>query len=139
MPRRTPTRSTAPATAKARATVNRRGRAGITYDEVRQIAGAFPGVEEGTSYGTPALKVRGALMVRLKEDGETIVLKTTLVDRDLLLRTDPKAFFVTDHYLNYPYVLVRLSVISASALRDRIEESWRRLASKRDLEAFDQR
>lgn len=48
----------------------------LTYDTVHETALALPNVEEGTSYGTPALKVRGKLFVRLKEDGETIVLKT---------------------------------------------------------------
>lgn len=48
----------------------------VTYDIIRELARRFPGVEEGTSYGTGALKVKGKLLVRLKEDGETIVLRT---------------------------------------------------------------
>ena len=31
----------------------------ITFDDLRKIAHTLPGVEDGTSYGTPALKVRG--------------------------------------------------------------------------------
>ena len=58
-----------------------------TYDTVRKLALALPGVEEGTSYGTPALKVRGKLFVRLKEDGETIVLRSDSFDRAHLLET----------------------------------------------------
>jgi hypothetical protein len=30
----------------------------MTFDEGRQIALAWPDVKDGTSYGTPALKVR---------------------------------------------------------------------------------
>lgn len=41
----------------------------ITWDTVREIALELPDVEEGTSYGTPALKVKKKLFVRLKEDG----------------------------------------------------------------------
>jgi hypothetical protein len=111
---------------------------GVTYEDVRRMGQAFPGIEEGTSYGTPALKVRGAFLLRLREDGETLALKTTFVDRDLLLQADPDAYFLTDHYVNYPVVLVRLSQVRAADLRDRLEESWRRLASKRHLEDFAQ-
>jgi hypothetical protein len=39
----------------------------VTFDEVRQIALAWPEVEDGTFYGTPALKVRKKLLVRLRE------------------------------------------------------------------------
>ena len=102
----------------------------MAYDEVRRIGRDFPGIEESTSYGTPALKVRGALLARLWEDGETLVLKTTFVDRDLLMQGEPDVYFLTDHYRNYPYVLVRLPRITAAAIRDRLEEAWRRAAPK---------
>ena len=99
---------------------------GLTYDDLRQIARDFPGIEESTSYGTAALKVRGTLLVRLKEDGETVVLKTTFTDRDLLMHGDPDVYFITDHYRNFPYVLVRLPRIRPTDMRDRLEEAWRR-------------
>jgi hypothetical protein len=111
---------------------------GVTYDEVRRIARDFPGIEESTSYGTPALKVRGTLLLRLREDGETAVLKTTFVERDLLMQADPGIYYVTDHYRNYPYVLVRLPRIRAHDLRDRLEDSWLRLAPKVLIAEFEQ-
>jgi hypothetical protein len=100
---------------------------GGRYEKLRRLAEDYPEIEEGTSYGTAALKVRGTLLVRLKEDGETIVLKTTFVDRDLLMQADPEVYFITDHYRDYPYVLVRLSRISLDDLRDRLEEALQRL------------
>ena len=36
----------------------------MTFDDVRKIALAWPEVEDGTSYGTPALKVRKKLLAR---------------------------------------------------------------------------
>ena len=89
------------------------------------MALALPNVEEGTSYGTPALKVRGKLFVRLKEDGETIVLKTTYEEREELISHDPETYFITNHYLNYPYILVSLKGIHPDALRELILTSYR--------------
>ena len=104
--------------------------AGVTYDTIRQMALALPGVEEGTSYGTPALKVKGKLFVRLKEDGETIALKTTFADREELIAEDPETYFITDHYLNYEWVLVRLSKIREDALSELLRTAHR-LAQKK--------
>ena len=97
----------------------------VTYETVREMALALPNVEEGTSYGTPALKVRGKLFVRLKEDGETIVLKTTYEEREELMAHDPETYFITDHYLNYPYVLVSLKDVSKDALRELVRASYK--------------
>jgi hypothetical protein len=110
---------------------------GVDFEVVRQIAHEFPGVEDSTSYGTPSLKVKGTFMLRLREDSETLALRTTFLERDLLLRADPETYFVTDHYLNYPFVLVRLARIGRDELRDRLEHSWRHVAPKRLVAEFD--
>jgi len=95
---------------------------------VSAIAAALPGVEESTSYGTPALKVNGKLMARLKEDGETLVLRTSMEDRDLLIKTWPKVFFLTDHHRDHPWVLVHLATISRKRLAGVLEDAWGRVA-----------
>lgn len=96
----------------------------VTYDNVREIALALPNVDEGTSYGTPALKVKKKMFVRLKEDGETIVLKTSYEEREELMSHDPETYFITDHYLNYPYILVNLKSVHPDALRELIQVSY---------------
>ncbi|MEQ1606142.1 MAG: MmcQ/YjbR family DNA-binding protein [Pyrinomonadaceae bacterium] len=96
----------------------------ITYETVRQIAIALPSVEDGLSYGAPALKVRKKLFVRLREDLNAIVLKTTFEEREELMAADADVYFITDHYLNWPYVLVNLTNVSEEALGDMIHRSY---------------
>ena len=49
-------------------------------------------MEEGTWYRTAALKVRGKGFCRMKEDGETLVVKVLdLEDKEALLRGNPSA------------------------------------------------
>lgn len=102
----------------------------MTWRTVCRIGREFEGVEESTSYGTPALKVRGKLLVRLREDGETLVLITTFVDRDLLLRDKPRTFFIEEHYRNYPAILTRLTRVGPNQLRDMIEAAWLRVTKR---------
>jgi len=105
----------------------------VTFDQIREIALKLPGVEDGTSYGTPALKVEGKLLARLKEDGQSVVFRVTFDQRDLLMQTKPKVFFITDHYLGYPAVLMRLSAATRKEAADIIEMAWRFSAPKRLL------
>jgi len=105
-------------------------KARVTWRTVCRIGREFDGVVESTSYGTPALKVRGKLLVRLREDGETLVLITTFVDRDLLLRDKPGTFFIEEHYRNYPAILTRLSRVGPNQLRDMIEAAWLRVTKR---------
>jgi hypothetical protein len=106
-------------------------KAGLGFDDVRALGLAMPGVEEGTSYGTPALKATGKLIARLREDGETLVVRIEDDARDLLLRSDPETFFMTDHYVGHPWVLVRLPRVERAALATLLEEAVRLVTPKR--------
>jgi hypothetical protein len=103
----------------------------VTYETVREIALALPGVEEGPCYGTPGLRVRGKLFARLWEDGETLVLKVGFDTREMLMAANPETFYITDHYAGYPYVLVRLPKVEREQIEHLIEEAWRLNAPKR--------
>ena len=101
------------------------------WADVVAIGSRFPGVVEGTSYGTSALKCGAKLFIRLKEDGETLVVRMDWVERQLLLRSAPGKYFVTDHYLDYPWVLVRMAAVAKTELPALVEDAWRRVAPKR--------
>jgi len=95
----------------------------VTYDSVRKLALTLPNVEESTSYGTPALKVKGKLFVRWRteDDPDTIALKMPIEQRDEMISTDPETYFITDHYRNYPWILVRLSKVHPDALPELVQ------------------
>jgi hypothetical protein len=103
----------------------------VTFDAVRKFALTLDGVEEGTSYGTAALKVRGALFVRLKEDGETLVVRRGFEERAEMIAADPDTYFVTDHYLNYQWILVRLARLHPDAMRDLLRSACRLAAAEK--------
>ena len=104
---------------------------------MRELVRALPEVEERTSYGTPAFKVRGKLFVRLHQSGESVVVSIDEADRAMRMRADPVAFHITDHYVPYPWMLVRLSAVARDDLADLLEGSWRRRAPARLVAEFD--
>ena len=94
------------------------------YEMVRQISLGLPNVEDGLSYGASALKVGNKMFVRSREELNAVVLKTTFDEREDLMAADPAVYFITDHYLNYEYVLVNLKTVSREALADMIRRSY---------------
>ncbi len=107
----------------------------VTFETLRALALALPGVEEGTSYGTPAFKVKGKLLARLWEDGDTLVIKVGFDAREILMQADPGTYFNTAHYDGYPSVLVRLSRIAPDALAEALDTAWRFNAPRKLLAA----
>jgi hypothetical protein len=114
-------------------------RARVTLATVRRLALGFPGVEEGLSYGTPGFRVRGKFLARLWEDGKTLVVKCGDDERDYRMKADSETFFITDHYRGYPTVLVRLDRVSTTALRDVLEQAWRRAAPRKLVAEYDRK
>jgi hypothetical protein len=108
------------------------------FEVVRQWLLALPGLEEGISYGTPAFKVGGKFLARLREDGESLVIKVEYAVREVLMAADPETFYITDHYSCYPMMLVRLSRVKPDELKGLLEEAWRNLAPKRLVAAREQ-
>ena len=108
------------------------------FDLVRKMGLALPEVEEGTAYGSPALNVRGkmfaCLAIHRSAEPNTLVVRIDFDQRDELIAAEPKTYYLTDHYVNYPCVLVRLTRIGQDALRDLLLMGWRFMSSAKRRE-----
>ena len=96
------------------------------FARVSKIAAStgLPGIETATSYGTPALKARGKLLVRVK-DAETLVFMCPQDEKAFLMEADPDVFYETDHYRGYPAVLLRLAAADDVTIAGRIEAAFK--------------
>ncbi len=104
----------------------------VTKAQLKKIALSFPGVVEAPSYGKPAYLVIKKFFTRWREEENSIVLIVDSIDeRDMLLEADPKTFFITDHYKNYPNILAYAAKIDAKTLRGMLERRWQKLAPKK--------
>jgi hypothetical protein len=108
-----------------------------TLADVRRLALSLPETSERPCYGTPGFYVRKHLFARIRSDDETVVVKVDMGERELLMGAEPDVFFVTDHYREYGYVLVRIEAIEEDELLEVLTDSWRMVAPKRLLAAFD--
>jgi hypothetical protein len=101
----------------------------ITFATVADLAGQLPDVEQGTTYGSPALKVRGKMFTCLAShrsaEPDTLVVRLDFDRRDELIAADPETYYLKPHYVGYPCVLVRLRHVQRDALRDLLQMAWR--------------
>jgi hypothetical protein len=101
----------------------------VTFDMVRRTALTLPDVEEGSMYGSPALKLHGRLLACLainkSAEPDTLAVRTGFDERAAQLAEEPATYYVTDHYRNHPVVLVRMSKIKVDQLQDLLRSAWR--------------
>jgi hypothetical protein len=107
----------------------------MTWDDVAALALALPGAERSTSYGRPAVKVRGKMVVVTGKTDDHFVLPATLDEIDMLMETQPEVFFQTPHYVGWEAVLVRYAVADPERIAALVERAWARNASKAQLAA----
>jgi hypothetical protein len=106
------------------------------WQDVVAIGLRHPGVEESPWWGTPGLKVAGKGFCRLRTNPDALVIRVLdLGDREALMRNQPDVFFITDHYKDVPYILVRLELIAHDELQEMVEDAWRINAPARLVKA----
>jgi hypothetical protein len=104
----------------------------VTKAQLKKIALSFPGVVEAPSYGKPSYLVIKKFLTRWRDEEDSIVLIVDSIDeRDMLIEADPKTFFITEHYRNYPSVLAYASKLDAKTLHGMLERRWKKLAPKK--------
>jgi len=109
----------------------------LDMEGVRRAVLGFPGMVEGTAYGTIAFRVGKSFIGRLRDDDSVFVLKMNIDERDMLIAAEPAIFFLTDHYRGYPCVLIRLAACEPERLRRLVERAWRASAPQKLVAAYD--
>lgn len=117
-----------------------------TLSDVERIALDLPEVQEGTSYGNRAWKVRNKTFVwerplrqrDLDELGDAapdgVVVGARVADeltKDVLCENEGPAVFATTHFDGFNAVLIDLDRVEGDLLEDLINDAWRAMAPAR--------
>ena len=107
----------------------------LDFEAVRKMAKTLPGIEDSTIHGAPSLKVRGKFLscpaLDPGAEENTLAIRIGFDTRAELLAADPDVYYLTDHYVNHPAVLVRLSRIHRDSLRDLLGMAWQYVTTKK--------
>ncbi len=107
----------------------------VDFDTVREVALRLPGVEDATAYGSRALRAHGKLLTCIpthkSAEPDSLAVRIDIDRRAELIAEAPEVYYLTEHYLNYPMVLVRMSRIDPGALGDLLGVAWRFVTAKK--------
>lgn len=117
-----------------------------TWDDVGAIARELPQAEPGTRMGLPTWKVGANVFAWVRPlrardlaelgdaapAGDVIGVSTLDVGEKLaLIDEDPRAFFTTSHFDDFPAILVALDHVDPARLREVVTDGWIARAPKR--------
>jgi len=109
------------------------------WADVSLFALSLPDAELSTSYGKPAVKVRGKAFLYPGREPGSFAVACPLPDKEMLLATDPATFWETPHYSGWPAVLVRFGRPDRDRIERVIQRAWWDRASKMQRACFGER
>lgn len=109
----------------------------MDFNDVFAIASTFPGAVRSTTHGTPSVKLGTKFLLREREPGILALQRPSIDERDMLIEADPDLFFITDHYRDYRYVLIRMDRLTPEHFRAPFETIWREKATKAQISTYD--
>jgi hypothetical protein len=113
---------------------------GVTAAQLKKIALSFPEANEKPSYGKAAYFIAKKFFTRFRKEDNSIVMIVDGMDtRDMMLELDPKTYHITDHYKDYPSVLVRMERITPDELRAMLDRRWRKIAPKKLVKEMEEK
>lgn len=107
----------------------------MTWKDVVKLARELPEIEETTSYGRPALKVRGKFVAAMRTNPDALVVRCDLEEKPFLLEARPDILFETPHYHGWGYMLVKPEA-SLDDVREFLTDSWLLAAPKKLAASF---
>lgn len=103
--------------------------ASLTFADVREIAKTLEGVDLGTAYDSPCLRVNkkmiACIAINKQAEPNSLMIRMPIEQRDALIDEAPDVYYLKPHYEPYPCVLVRLNRVHRDALRDLLTGAWR--------------
>ena len=94
------------------------------WDDACRFALSLPEVEMASWWGTPCPKINTKGLMSPGRENGSFALMVTNPEKEVLFETDPETFWQTDHYRNYPMLLVRYGTGARERIELYIQRAW---------------
>ena len=91
----------------------------LSKAEARKIMLAIPGTDERPWFNQPSVFIHDRFLAKTHHKEDAVTLQVGSMEmRDMMLEAEPRLFYITDHYRKFPFVLVRLSALNKTVLKE---------------------
>jgi len=88
-----------------------------------------PGAENRLWFNQPSGFLHDRFLAKVHHKEEAVTLQVGSMEmRDMMLEAEPELFYITDHYRNFPFVLIRLTALNKKVLQEIVAGRARQLA-----------
>jgi hypothetical protein len=106
----------------------------LSKAEARKIMLAIPGTDERLWFNQPSVFVHDRFLSKTHHREDAAVLQVGSMEmRDMMLEAEPKLFYITDHYRKFPFVLIRLSALTKTVLKEMLVGRAAQLAAMKPI------
>ncbi len=109
----------------------------MSVEEVRTLALSFPEAEELEHWGKPSFRIRNKIFAVIQEDGVSLVVKTTVEDREIYTKMEPEVYSIPKSFSNLNYMIVKMNLVNAEELRGLITKAWSSIAPKKLVKEYE--
>jgi hypothetical protein len=91
----------------------------LSKAEARKIMLSIPGTDERLWFNQPSVFIHDRFLAKTHHKERAVTLQVGSMEmRDLMLEAEPELFYITDHYRKFPFVLLRLSALTKTVLKE---------------------
>ena len=106
----------------------------LSKAEARKIMLSIPGTDERLWFNQPSVFIHDRFLAKAHHKEDAVTLQVGSMEmRDMMLEAEPKLFYITDHYRKFPFVLIRLSALTKTVLKEMLVGRAAQLAAMKPI------
>ena len=91
----------------------------LSKAQARKVILSIPGTDERLWFNQPSVFIYDRFLAKTHHKESAVTLQVGSMEmRDMMLEAEPELFYITDHYRKFPFVLVRLSALTKTVLKE---------------------
>lgn len=106
----------------------------LSKAQARQVMLSIPGTDERLWFREPSVFIHDRFLAKTHKKEDAVTLQVGSMEmRNMMLEAEPKLFYITDHYRNFPFVLIRLSALTKTVLKEMLVGRAAQLAAMKPI------
>ena len=91
----------------------------LSKADARKVMLSIQGTDERLWFNQPSVFIHDRFLAKTHHKENAVTLQVGSMEmRDMMLEAEPELFYITDHYRKFPFVLVRLSALTKTVLKE---------------------